>query len=114
MKTPPAPKKTENRMTKQTDEICHTLMPEILAGYLWGFAEKYGDDGCVIVLTKRKLSGSEVQDITLFRRDALLGKTVTVFGCESVEITLEINRKGENYIMSPVGYFGKEKDVCPA
>ncbi|MPM46937.1 hypothetical protein SDC9_93644 [bioreactor metagenome] len=101
-------------MTRQTDKICYTLMSEILAGYLWELAEKYGDDGCVLVLTKRKLSGTEVQDITLFRRDAFPGKTVTVFGCKPVEITLEINRKGENYVMSPVGYIGKEKDVCPA
>ena len=83
---------------KQTAEICNTLVSQRIIDRLWETVDKYQDDSYIFILSIKHLGYEKVQDIIILRNNTSLHQTI--IGCKPVELTIEVNKTGSDYIMS--------------
>ena len=104
---------------KFTEESCINSVPGVLIDYLWQLIAEDEAFNQVFVLKPRRLGDREVQDIAVFTVNGSFERTV--FGCEPVDATLEIGKRGDDVVMSlssdKMAAFmshRKERDACTA
>ena len=104
---------------KFTEESCINSVPGVLIDYLWELIAENDTYSQVFVLKPRRLGDREVQDIAVFTVNDSSERTV--FGCEPVDATLEIRKRGDDVVMSLASdkmgalmRYRKERDACTA
>ena len=83
---------------KQTAAICNSLMSQRIIDRLWETVDKYQDDNYVFILSVQHLGYEKVQDIIILRNNT--SSHQTMIGCKPVDLTIEVNKIGSDYIMS--------------
>lgn len=83
---------------KQTAEICSSLVSQRIIDHLWETVDEYNDDSFIFILSVQHLGYEKVQDIIILRNNT--SSHQTIIGCKPVELTIEVNKIGSDYVMS--------------
>ncbi len=104
---------------KFMEESCINSVPGVLIDYVWELIAEDDAYSQVYVLKTRRLGDRKVQDITAFTVNGSFERTV--FGCEPVDVILEIRKREDDVVMSLSSdkmaafmSYRKERDACTA